>query len=60
MLLTDEGIEYAFILVKEKFDLELLNKLRRDGLITSPGASFEASQKQEIDSLTASSVFEFI
>jgi hypothetical protein len=38
---------------KEQADMELAIKLRRNGLITTPGKPFERSQQQEIDSLIA-------
>jgi hypothetical protein len=60
MFLTNKGIRYALISVKEKSDFELSEKMRRDGLITFLGALFERSQKQEINSLIVGGVFEFI
>jgi hypothetical protein len=44
---------------KEESDLQLALKLRKEGLITTLGSPFEASQKQEINSLIARGVFQF-
>jgi hypothetical protein len=44
---------------KEESDLQLVLKLRKEGLITTPGSPFEVSQKQEIDGLIARGVFHF-
>jgi hypothetical protein len=49
----------AFLLVKEKSDLKLLLKLRKDSLIKTPSTLFEALQKQEIEGLIARKVFSF-
>jgi len=40
--------------------MELSLKLRKDGVITTPGGPFEKSQQQEIDRLVARGIFEFI
>ena len=41
-------------------DTELSQKLRAQGAITTPGAPFEDSRKQEIDGLVAKGVFELV
>jgi hypothetical protein len=48
-----------FVTAKEKGDLELSLKLRREGVITKPGPPFQASDKKEIDALVARGVFAF-
>ncbi len=48
-----------FISAKEESDLQLAKDLRAQGRITTPGAPFELSTKQEIDTLIARGVFEF-
>uniref|UniRef100_A0A8H7N3T3 Integrase catalytic domain-containing protein n=1 Tax=Bionectria ochroleuca TaxID=29856 RepID=A0A8H7N3T3_BIOOC len=40
--------------------LELARKLRREGVIITPGAPFEASTKAEIEQLIKAGVFEFV
>jgi hypothetical protein len=50
----------AFITSKEQADMELSKKLYQKGIITTPRKPFEESQWQEIDSLVANGVFEFI
>jgi hypothetical protein len=50
----------AFMTSKEQADMELALKLRKEGIITAPGAPFEASTKQEVDGLMARGVFEFV
>jgi len=50
-------ITMAFLTHKEQGDWDLSLKLRKEGVITTPGAPFEASMKTEIDSLQASEVF---
>ena len=50
----------AFITSKEQADMALALKLRKEGKITTPGAPFEASTKQEVDGLTGRGVFDFI
>lgn len=49
----------AYITKKEENDFELAIKLRNDGIITAPGAPFEASDEQEIGELVGRGVFEF-
>ena len=44
---------------KEKDDYDLALKLRRDGIITTPGEPFEMSDDQEITSLISRGVFKF-
>ena len=50
----------AFMTWKEQDDMELSTKLRKEGIITTPGNPFEESQQQEIDGLIAKRVFEFV
>jgi hypothetical protein len=50
---------HAYITKKEEDDLELAIKLRNDGVITTPGAPFEASDDQEISDLAGRGVFKF-
>ena len=47
----------VFMISKEKSDMELAMKLRREGIIITPGHPFEASQKKEINGLIAGGVF---
>ena len=49
----------VYITKKEEADLELAVKLRNDGVITTPGAPFEASDEQEIGDLVGRGVFKF-
>src|SRR6266581_9436030 len=49
----------AFITAKEKADFKLAKQLRKEGRITTPGAPFQASDKQEINGLIARGVFKF-
>ena len=56
----DQQITMAFITKKEENDLELAKDLRQRGVITTPGQPFQESQQQEIDSLIARGVFEFV
>ena len=49
----------AFITAKEKADFKLAKQLRKEGRITTLGAPFQASDKQEIDGLIARGVFKF-
>jgi len=49
----------TFITAREKADAELVIQLRKEGKITTPGAPFQASEKQEIDSLITKGVFRF-
>jgi hypothetical protein len=44
---------------KEESDLQLVLKLCKKGLITTPGSLFEVSQKQEINNLIARGIFQF-
>jgi len=50
---------HAYITKKEENDLELAIKLRNDGVITTSGAPFEASDDQEISDLVGRGVFKF-
>jgi hypothetical protein len=52
-------ITTIFIISKKKFDLDLIYQLRTAGKITISGKLFEVSDKTEIDSLIANSVFRF-
>jgi len=52
--------DMSFMTNKEFADKEISRKFREQGIITTPGAPFEAAQKQEIDGLLASGVFEFV
>jgi hypothetical protein len=56
----EDEISMAFMTRKEQADMELSTKLRKDGIITTPGKPFEISQQQEIDGLIARGVFEFV
>ena len=61
-LVAAEGegsLSISFITEREKADLELAKQLRKEGRITTPGAPFEASAKQEIEGLIARGVFKF-
>jgi len=49
----------AFITAKEKADFKLAKQLWKEGCITTSRAPFQASDKQEIDSLIAREVFKF-
>ena len=49
----------AFITAKEKTDFKLTKQLQKEGRITTPGAPFQASDKQEINGLIARGVFKF-
>jgi hypothetical protein len=53
-------LDDQFTTRKEQADIELATKLRKDGLITTPGKPFERSQQHEIDSLITRGVFEFV
>ena len=55
-----DGIPMTFITRKEQADAELSLKLRKDGVITTPGGLFEESQQQEINGLITRGVFEFV
>ncbi|KAI0997704.1 hypothetical protein K3495_g10484 [Podosphaera aphanis] len=54
------NLDMAYISNKEKTDFELAVKLRKNGIITSPGAPFEKSQSAEIEGLINCEVFEFV
>ena len=49
----------AFMTAKEKADFKLAKQLRKEGRIITPGAPFQASDKQEIDGLIVRGVFKF-
>ena len=49
----------AFMTVKEKADFKLAKQLQKEGCITTPGAPFQVSDKQEINSLITRGVFKF-
>jgi hypothetical protein len=49
----------TFMSSKKELDLQLLLKLRKDSLITTPSVLFEVSRKQEIKSLITRGVFSF-
>ena len=57
--LVPPALLQAFISEKEEADRLLAVKLRKEGVIKTPGAPFEASDKQEIDALMSKGVFEF-
>jgi hypothetical protein len=50
---------HAYITKKEEDNLKLAIKLRNDGVITTLGAPFEASDDQEISDLIGCRVFKF-
>jgi hypothetical protein len=50
---------HAYITKKEEDDLKLAIKLRNDGVITTSGAPFEASDDREINDLVGQGVFKF-
>lgn len=50
----------TYLSKKEENDLKLSLKLRAEGIITTPGPPFEASDKKEIDQLYERGVFEFV
>lgn len=50
----------AFLATKELLDRELSIKLRAEGVITTPGAPFEESRRQETKSLQDNGVFRFV
>jgi hypothetical protein len=54
------GLYANYVTRKEQEALELARKLRREGVITTPGAPFEASTKAEIEQLIKAGVFEFV
>jgi hypothetical protein len=49
----------VFLLSKEVADRELAIKLRKNGIINTPGLSFEKSDNDEINDLIACNVFRF-
>ena len=49
----------AFITVKEKANFKLTKQLQKEGRITTSRAPFQASNKQEINSLITRRVFKF-
>ena len=49
----------AFMTAKEKADFKLAKQLWKESHITTPGAPFQAFDKQEIDGLIAKKVFKF-
>jgi hypothetical protein len=49
----------AFITGKEKANFELVKQLRKEGRIITSRAPFQASNKQEINSLIIRGVFKF-
>jgi hypothetical protein len=55
----DTYLSTAFLSTKKESDLKLLLKLRKDGLIKTPGVLFEVSQKQEIEGLITRGMFSF-
>jgi hypothetical protein len=58
--MEEDNVSMTFLTRKEQADMELSVKLRKDGVITTPGGPFERSQRQEIDGLIARGVFEFV
>ena len=56
---SGDELSMAFMTAKEKADFELAKQLRKEGRIITPGAPFQASDKQEIDGLIARGVFKF-
>jgi hypothetical protein len=48
----------ALLTAKEETDMEVAARLRKTGVIKTPGFSFEASDKQEIDSLIKAGVLD--
>ena len=46
----------AFLSAKEKTDIEIAVKLRREGKITIPGALFELSTEDKVDGLIKNGV----
>ncbi|XMA09892.1 hypothetical protein WAI453_002683 [Rhynchosporium graminicola] len=59
-VLLEKEVNMAFLSRLEKADLELSKKLRQEGVITTPGEPFQASDQQEIEGLLAQGVFEFV
>jgi hypothetical protein len=58
--MEEDNVSMTFLTRKEQADIELSVKLRKDGVITTPGGLFERSQRQEINGLIAREVFEFV
>jgi hypothetical protein len=58
--MEEDNVSMTFLTRKEQADIELSVKLRRDGVITTPGGLFERSQRQEINGLIVRGVFEFV
>lgn len=56
----EDEIFEIFLSTKEQADAALAVQLRADGKITTPGEPFEESSTQEIESLIARGVFEFV
>ena len=59
-ILDETELTMVFMTAKEKSDYELALKLRREGRITTAGAPFEASGKQELDGLIGREVLQFV
>ena len=49
----------AFITAKKKTNFKLIKQLQKEGRITTLGAPFQVSNKQEINSLIIKEVFKF-
>lgn len=49
----------AHLSAKEKTDMELAIKLRKEGNITTPGSPFHQADNLEIEDLLATGVFKF-
>lgn len=60
VFLQETDVPETYITEKEKADAVLAVQLRAEGKITTPGKPFEESAQQEIDSLIARGVFEFV
>jgi hypothetical protein len=58
--IKEDDVSMTFITCKEQANIELAIKLRKDGVITTPGSLFKRAQQQEIDGLIARGVFEFV
>ena len=56
----DSTIHMTFLSHKEQGDMELSLRLRKEGVIKTAGAPFEAAIKAEIDGLMASNVFKIV
>jgi hypothetical protein len=50
-------LTHIFLTQKEKNDYTLAVKLRADGVITTPGAPFEESDRTEVDALIGNGIF---